>query len=74
MYFLNYRSAWQKLGDLSKEEAMKEFFTSLETLCPTFKIYIEAHEREKEAQERKRSVSKITTPSVHFDYENDRYR
>ena len=50
----NYRSAWQKLGDLSKEEAMKEFFTSLETLCPTFKIYIEAHEREKEAQERKR--------------------
>lgn len=35
-----FSKEWQKLGDLSREEAMLEFVRLLDVVCPTFKPHI----------------------------------
>ena len=49
-----FRQAWQLLGDMSKEQAMGEFVKYLDSLCPLFKPYVQAHKAEKDDQERRR--------------------
>lgn len=46
------RLAWQALGEMAPEEAMKNFIDMLDTLCPLFKPFIEAHKRDGEERER----------------------
>ncbi|KAJ8949661.1 hypothetical protein NQ314_008122 [Rhamnusium bicolor] len=47
------RIAWQKLGNLSVEQARAGFVELLSRRCSLFSAYIEAHRREKKEQERK---------------------
>ena len=54
-----FRLAWQKLGDISKEEAMKQFVDIVSNLCPLLQPYVDAHKREKEEQQRKKWVFKL---------------
>ena len=49
-----YRQAWLALGDKSKDDAMVGFIEHIDTFCPMFKAYIEAHKAEKEERERRR--------------------
>lgn len=42
------RLAWQALGEMSQEMAMKSFVDMLDSLCPLFKPFIEAHKRDAE--------------------------
>lgn len=37
------RTMWQTLGDVSRDEAMKQFVDLLSDLCPLFQPYIQAH-------------------------------
>ncbi|XP_048732242.2 Golgi resident protein GCP60-like isoform X2 [Ostrea edulis] len=46
--------AWQALGDMSQTTAMSEFVKQLDSLCPLFRPFTEAHSAEKQEQERKR--------------------
>lgn len=46
------RLAWQALGDMGQEEAMKSFVDLLDSLCHLFKPFIEAHKRDGEERER----------------------
>ncbi|XP_046665072.1 Golgi resident protein GCP60 [Homalodisca vitripennis] len=48
------RMAWQALGDLTKEEAMRDFILMLDRLCPLFTAFIEAHKADLEARERRK--------------------
>ncbi|XP_052696730.1 Golgi resident protein GCP60-like [Crassostrea angulata] len=48
------RQAWQALGDMSQTTAMAEFVKQLDSLCPLFRPFTEAHNAEKQEQERKR--------------------
>ncbi|XP_056634684.1 Golgi resident protein GCP60 [Diorhabda sublineata] len=47
------RIAWQKLGQLSAEQARAGFVELLSRKCPLFSTYIEAHRREKKEQDRR---------------------
>ncbi|XP_018579759.1 Golgi resident protein GCP60 isoform X2 [Anoplophora glabripennis] len=47
------RLAWQKLGQLSSDQARTGFVELLSRRCPLFSTYIEAHRREKKEKERK---------------------
>ncbi|KAJ8919445.1 hypothetical protein NQ315_016545 [Exocentrus adspersus] len=47
------RLAWQKLGQLSTDQARAGFVELLSRRCPLFSTYIEAHRREKKEQERR---------------------
>ncbi|KAL1505477.1 hypothetical protein ABEB36_005041 [Hypothenemus hampei] len=44
------REAWQKLGNLSKDQARAGFIELLSRRCPVFSTYIEAHRRERDEQ------------------------
>lgn len=46
------RLAWQRLGNLSGDQARSGFVDLLNRLCPLFTTYVEAHRREKEEQQR----------------------
>lgn len=46
------RLAWQKLGNLSADQARMGFIELLSRKCPLFSAYIEAHRMEKKEQER----------------------
>nr|XP_022332331.1 Golgi resident protein GCP60-like isoform X2 [Crassostrea virginica] len=46
--------AWQALGDMSQTTAMVEFVKQLDALCPLFRPFTEAHNAEKQEQQRKR--------------------
>merc|ERR1712168_149373 len=46
------RQAWQSLGDMTSENAMKEFIHRLDNLCLLFKTYVQAHQTEKEEKEK----------------------
>ncbi|XP_050307979.1 Golgi resident protein GCP60 [Anthonomus grandis grandis] len=46
------REAWQKLGQLSKDQAKRGFVELLSRRCPLFSTYIEAHRRERDEQKR----------------------
>ncbi|XP_040286520.1 Golgi resident protein GCP60 isoform X2 [Bufo bufo] len=48
------RKEWATLGNMSKQEAMTEFVTLLNTCCHLFSPYVTSHKIEKEEQERKR--------------------
>jgi acyl-CoA-binding protein len=48
-------SAWETLGNLSREEAMAGFTTLLDQICPPFKVYIEANQRD--IQEKKQQAA-----------------
>ncbi|KAK3915812.1 Protein TMED8 [Frankliniella fusca] len=50
------RLAWQALGDMAQEEAMKSFVDLLDSLCHLFKPFIEAHKRDGEERERLASL------------------
>ncbi|CAG9819463.1 unnamed protein product [Phaedon cochleariae] len=47
------RIAWQKLGQLSSDQARAGFVELLSRKCPLFSAYVEAHRREKQEQERR---------------------
>ncbi|CAH2015732.1 unnamed protein product [Acanthoscelides obtectus] len=47
------RIAWQKLGQLSADQARRGFVELLSRRCHLFFTYIEAHRREKKEQERR---------------------
>ncbi|XP_066154514.1 Golgi resident protein GCP60 isoform X1 [Euwallacea fornicatus] len=47
------REAWQKLGNLSKDQAKTGFVELLSRRCPLFSTYIEAHRRERHEQKRR---------------------
>lgn len=47
------RSAWQSLGDMSRESAMAEFVKMLDRLCPLLKPFIQAHRTERDEKRRK---------------------
>ncbi|XP_041352824.1 Golgi resident protein GCP60-like isoform X2 [Gigantopelta aegis] len=42
------RQAWQSLGDMSKESAMAELVKHLDSICPLFKPFVEAHKTERD--------------------------
>lgn len=46
--FYPCRLAWQALGEMSQEMAMKSFVDMLDSLCSLFKPFIEAHKRDAE--------------------------
>lgn len=46
------RLAWQQLGSMTPQEAMCNFVEKLDTLCPSFAPFIEAHKRDVEEKER----------------------
>ncbi|XP_061172488.1 Golgi resident protein GCP60-like isoform X3 [Saccostrea echinata] len=48
------RQAWQALGDMSQSTAMAEFVKQLDSLCPLFRPFTEAHSAEKQEQQRKK--------------------
>lgn len=50
------RLAWQKLGNLSTDQARSGFIELLSRKCPLFTTYIEAHRREKKERERRKYV------------------
>ncbi|KAL3874937.1 hypothetical protein ACJMK2_037889 [Sinanodonta woodiana] len=47
------RQAWQAMGDMSRTTAMEEFIKQLDSICPLFRPYIEAHRTEKEEKFKK---------------------
>ncbi|KAJ8936948.1 hypothetical protein NQ318_015566 [Aromia moschata] len=47
------RLAWQKLGQLSRDQARAGFVELLSRRCSLFSAYVEAHRREKQEQERR---------------------
>ena len=53
------RQAWSDLGNLSKEEAKKEFICMLDNLCPKFKPFIMAHVKEEEARREREDLEKL---------------
>lgn len=60
------RQAWQALGDMSQTTAMAEFVKQLDSLCPLFRPFTEAHNAEKQEQERKR----YSTKSMSSDFQS----
>jgi acyl-CoA-binding protein len=46
------RQAWADLGNLSNQDAKKEFLFNLNRLCPLFRPFVEAHAREEEDRRR----------------------
>lgn len=58
------RQAWQALGDMSQTTAMAEFVKQLDSLCPLFRPFTEAHNAEKQEQERKRYSNKSMSSDV----------
>ncbi|XP_044749031.1 Golgi resident protein GCP60 [Coccinella septempunctata] len=48
------RLAWQKLGNLTTDQARSGFIELLSRRCPLFTTYIEAHRREKKERERRK--------------------
>lgn len=60
------RQAWQALGDMSQTTAMAEFVKQLDSLCPLFRPFTEAHNAEKQEQARKR----YTTKSMPSDFQS----
>lgn len=46
------KSAWQSLGDISKDQAMEGFVILLDKLCPMFKTFVEAQKRDIEEKAR----------------------
>ncbi|XP_020278552.1 Golgi resident protein GCP60 [Pseudomyrmex gracilis] len=53
------RSAWQNLGDISKEQAMEGFIILLDKLCPLFRTVVEAQKRDFEEKERVKKKEEI---------------
>jgi len=47
------REAWQKLGQLSKDQARAGFVELLSRRCPLFSTFVEAHRRERDEQKRR---------------------
>ena len=47
------RLAWQKLGNLTKEQSQTGFVELLSRKCPLFSTFIEAHRREKIEQSKR---------------------
>lgn len=45
--------AWQRLGNLSPDQARSGFVSLLSKRCPHFGAFIEAHRRENEEKQRK---------------------
>lgn len=60
------RQAWQALGDMSQTTAMAEFVKQLDSLCPLFRPFTEAHNAEKQEQERKRYSNKSMSSDFQF--------
>ncbi|XP_037073452.1 Golgi resident protein GCP60-like [Pollicipes pollicipes] len=54
------RQAWQALGDVSREQAMTQYVDLLDSLCPTFKPYAEAHKFDMEAKQLKMEAARRT--------------
>ncbi|XP_076313909.1 Golgi resident protein GCP60 [Tachypleus tridentatus] len=46
------RQAWASLGDMSEDDAMEGFVNLLDSACPLFRPYVEAHKRDLEEKER----------------------
>lgn len=65
------RQAWQALGDMSQTTAMAEFVKQLDSLCPLFRPFTEAHNAEKQEQARKRYKTK-SMPSDFQSFEQIR--
>lgn len=42
------RTAWQNLGEISRDEAMEGFVVLLDKLCPLFKTFVEAKKMDNE--------------------------
>ena len=42
------RQAWQALGQMPQEEAMRQFCQLLHSLCPLFYPFVEAHAKERD--------------------------
>ncbi|XP_063538752.1 Golgi resident protein GCP60 isoform X1 [Cydia strobilella] len=59
------RAAWHALGNISQVQAMAGFLHTLERLCPLFKPYVEAiqkdFEAKKQQEEKKQKEEKATT-------------
>ena len=53
------RQAWSDLGNMSKDEAKKNFILLLDSLCPRFKPFILAHVKEEEARREKEELERI---------------
>lgn len=51
------RAMWQALGDVSPQEAMKQFVDLLSNLCPLFQPYIQAHMSSELVQNNTNNVS-----------------
>ncbi|ERL94476.1 Golgi resident protein GCP60 [Dendroctonus ponderosae] len=62
------REAWQKLGNLSKDQARTGFVELLSRRCLLFSAYIEAHRRERDEQSRKdkeQAIIKLAEEAEH---------
>ena len=53
----HFRQAWQALGDMDKETAMKEFVKNLNKFSPSLKPYIIAYTTQQQEEERQRLVT-----------------
>jgi acyl-CoA-binding protein len=44
------RTAWSSLGDMSQDQAKREFIFMMDTLCSRFKAFLLAHVKQEEAK------------------------
>lgn len=53
VYFYFFRNAWLALGEMTKDEAMRQFIAQVEELMPMVKPFLEAQQQaeEKEIEE-----------------------
>ncbi|XP_034832746.1 Golgi resident protein GCP60 [Maniola hyperantus] len=63
------RAAWQALGQMSQVQAMAGFIHALDRLCPLFKPYLEAIQKDLEAK-KQQELKKAEEEKAHMELQN----
>ncbi|XP_050344140.1 Golgi resident protein GCP60 [Nymphalis io] len=63
------RSAWQALGQMSQVQAIAGFIHTLDRLCPMFKPFLEAIQKDVE-DKKQRELKKIEEEKAHMELQN----
>ncbi|CAD5119721.1 DgyrCDS8316 [Dimorphilus gyrociliatus] len=66
------RQAWQSLGDMKKEDAMREFIDLLNRVCQLFKPFMQAQLAEKEDKEKQLREEEVARKEVEEAAERER--
>lgn len=64
------RQAWQNLGDMPKNQAMRTFINTLFELCPLFKPYIEAVQKDRREKSEK-EIHEILDDKLRIENKNE---